>query len=50
MEKIMAYVIGIILAFVLGGMLFMAIKFPNPYPGYLETPPVYSPYHSPYPA
>jgi hypothetical protein len=44
-EKITIIFIGAMLIFVLGGMLYMAIKYPREYPGYNhEYQPIYSPY------
>ena len=44
-EKIVGFLLGAFIIFVVGGMLYMAIKYPREYPGYeISTPPVYSPW------
>jgi len=42
-EKILQIFIGALILFVVGGMLYLAIKHPREYPGY-DIPTYYSPY------
>ena len=45
--KVIGFLIGTILIFALGGMLYLAIKYPREYPGYNhEYQPIYPPYPS----
>ena len=44
-EKIIGFLLGITIVFVISGLLYMAIKYPREYPGYdVAPPPVYSPW------
>ena len=44
-EKATAILIGLIIVFVVGGMIYLVIKYPREYPGYeYQYPPVYSPW------
>ena len=48
-EKIVGFLLGAFIIFVVGGMLYMAIKYPREYPGYeISTPPIYSPWPASY--
>ena len=42
-EKILQIILGALILFVLGSLLYVAIKHPREYPGY-EIPTYYSPY------
>ena len=44
-EKVTGFLLGAIIIFVVGGMLYLAIKYPREYPGYeYQLPPVYPHY------
>ena len=44
-DKLIAIFIGILVVVLVGGMLFLAIKYTRQYPGYeYQLPPTYSPY------
>ena len=44
-EKVIGFLLGAFIIFVVSGMLFMAIKYPREYPGYqIDLPPHYSPW------
>ena len=44
-EKVIGFLIGAIIIFVISGLLYVAIKYPRAYPGYdLAPPPIYSPW------
>ena len=44
-EKITQIILGSLILFVLGSLLYVAIKHPRTYPGYdISPPPVYSPW------
>ena len=43
--KIVGTFVGIIMVFVIGGMIYLTIKYPREYPGYeYQVPPYYSPW------
>ncbi len=45
LASIYKYGFLLLLALVVSGMLYLAIKYPREYPGYeIQTPPYYSPY------
>ena len=44
-EKVTGFLLGVIIVFVISGLLYVAIKYPRAYPGYdLAPPPIYSPW------
>ena len=45
-DKIVGTIVGIVVVFLLGSMIYMTIKYPRPYPNYdnMSLPPYYSPY------
>jgi hypothetical protein len=47
-DKVVGFLLGAIIIFVVAGLLYLAIKYPRQYPGYDEyqIPPVY-PHYSP---
>jgi|ETNmetMinimDraft_8_1059916.scaffolds.fasta_scaffold529269_1 hypothetical protein len=44
-EKVIGILLGATIIFIVGGLLYLAIKYPRAYPGYeMQIPTYYSPY------